>query len=68
MIDLVSPYPATSQPHQNADTSNNPSLKSISSMKIPPTFLYTNYSFSNTNICAQFIEELKAVSQSMTLQ
>ena len=61
MIDLVSPSLATSQPHHNADISNNMSLKSISSIEIPPSFLYTNSSFSNTNICPQFIEELKVV-------
>ena len=68
VIDLVSPSLATSQPHHNVDISSNMSLKSVSSIEIPLEFLYTNYSLSNTNICAQFIEELKVVLQSMTFQ
>ena len=68
MTDLASPSLAASQPHHNADISNKLSLKSISSMKNPPAFLYTNSSLSNTKFCAQFIKELKVVLQSMTIQ
>ena len=59
MTDLVSPYLAASQPHHNADISRKLSLKSISSMKNLPAFLYTISYFSNTKICAQFIEKLR---------
>ena len=59
MTDFVSPSPTTSQSHHNADISSKLSLKSISSVKNPLAFLYTNSSFSNTKICAQFIERMR---------
>ena len=68
MTDFVSPSLAASQPHHNADISRKLSLKSISSIKNPPAFLYTNSSLSNTKIYAQFIEDLKVFLQSMTFQ
>ena len=61
MTDFVSPSPTASQPHHNAYISKKLSLKSISSIKNPPAFFYKNSSFSNTKICAQFIDELKVV-------
>ena len=68
VIDLVSPSPEESQPHHNADIFSNMSLKSISSIEIPPAFLYSNSLLSNTKIYAQFIEVLKVVLQSITFQ